>query len=232
MEALSEFADANSWAIKAAANSLAILSGTMPWSGATNARSQSVITYTVAPRDVPGAAMERDPSRRFTLKRHAIRTPGDSGKVDRFALDWDHTVQPTLLAEHQKFMGLPNYTGVLPVMICVEGLSLNLTLYVPQFRRTTPAPSNEREYASDLVELCVRSINMDFPLRILTDTDYIAVPGRFSRLHGTWRWSPFFDTWDKYRAGLHDGLDLALKNLKHGASPPELMCVVEDSLIY
>ena len=120
-----------------------------------------------------------------------------------------------------------NFAGLLMIEYHVEGTkSASVDCFPMYHPSTVGTPAMRKMILADIVDFCMHSINLGFPLQCLDTYDRIALPGKFVR-EGSWKWKPLVKDWNEYvprhpQRG-HPGLDYALSKIATGLSVPVLV---------
>lgn len=164
-----------------------------------------------------------------------------AGDLDAFIAKHPQTWAQTaaLRAEsHRRFSDITRYTGLLAIRCFVQDTTYGSITFAPMHSYTPPLtpwfthPTSNTPIFSqtlileDMIQFCMHSINSGFPLGCQPE-QHIPLPGRFSRVGGSWKWEPLFKDWSDYAPGQpgksHPGIDLAVSELQSGLGPRELI---------
>ncbi|RDX52871.1 hypothetical protein OH76DRAFT_1480466 [Lentinus brumalis] len=127
---------------------------------------------------------------------------------------------------------LPQYTGQLFAVHYDVPAGMDHLAFFPVQTPLEPAPGTpeqRRAILEDMLDLCTRSINDGFPLRITTlegnrfPESLLAYPGTFVRSEGCWVWKAILEDWKSYTPGQHRCLDLAVAGVKTRLAIPDLI---------
>ena len=220
---LGEFIEGHSWALKSCAKAHVLQEGGIEWTQ----NPEKMLYFCLVPCTFLGLPSYRNPSRAFKIKAHAFVTLEEQfARVPSTVDDWIRWA-PNREATRTMYALHPMFAGILPVMFDVEGVNMTQLVYYPLFRSEHPRPEQWIVdcMLEDMVELCVASINRNFPLRsnIEGNSPLIALPGRFVYTDSTWTWRQFFSDWSRYRPGAFKELDETLARLKIPDMLEELM---------
>ncbi|KAI0668453.1 hypothetical protein C8Q78DRAFT_979609 [Trametes maxima] len=232
-QALSDFAQAHTWAIETVVGSHALLQG-----GASMDKlksSQQILrfrfrctpTATQIPQN-PASTFKIVDSALCALNEYSARGPSNAKPefLDNLLKQRDSLHKHFLTRKH------PFYFGIIPAVYEVEGVTTHITRLCPVYRATRdiPVDSFVKCALGELIRLCYNSMDAGQPFCAIDEqTSLTAIPGRFVRVDGGWKWEALFEDWKEYNQGRASCGRLPwLDNLGAGLSPTGVMSVYSE----
>ncbi|KAI0717243.1 hypothetical protein C8T65DRAFT_738092 [Cerioporus squamosus] len=189
------------------------------WAFATTALSNRVVSFGTSMEDYPQdlflqyrlftrGGPTRNPAHGFRWEnmrwKHLDEWLGELGI--HYMLDEVRDALPKARrAADRHFGDDPLYIGAMPVVFTINDLPLILWHLMPQYkpRGMHPPFGSNKVACEDVAYLCTKSVNNKVVLRCPQDDKAecgggLALPGRFVRSEGKWRWEAFDGGWGAF----------------------------------
>ena len=174
------------------------------------------------------SSKDRNPATSFKLLEIYPRRLDDF--IQLYSESWEQST--TLRQAHEeRFSQIPGYQEMVMIQYDVQDTVFSYVDFVPVYAHTPCTEGTRaarRLIMEDMAFLCMSSINCGFPLWIVAPEYVVALPGRYVRDQGCWKWIPLVNDWDEYVPGKPGEanigyLDQALSILGSGLTVPQLM---------